>query len=138
MNYVSDDEFVAFDVSLTRHFTGKKTWDKVVYNKVNVNIGGAYNNGDFICPLDGVYEFIWMSLSHRGKYADTAIFLNGTKKRFNYNYEPTGKTYNLSTTSQIFHLKKGDKVWIATYPNHMIFGDGNEHSSFQGKLLHAD
>jgi len=126
----------SWHLSLTTHFTERTTWDKVVYNKINVNIGGAYNNGVFICPLDGVYEFIWISFSHQNRSACTVLFLNGKRKKFNYSNETTCKTHFLSTTSQIFQLKKGDRVWIASGKNQILFGDYN--SSFQGNLLHAD
>ena len=57
---ISDDsEKVAFTV--TRSHEEQLTNAKVVYNKVLVNVGNAYNpkTGEFTCPRGGVYIFTW-------------------------------------------------------------------------------
>lgn len=115
-------------------FTAKKDGDRIIFNRINVNIGDAYKNGVFVCPFDGVYEFSWTALCPPGRDGETEIFLNDVVKRLSHNYERTSKAFSLAANSIIFELKKGDKVWIGLWKKGQQL-HGNGHTNFQGKLL---
>nr|XP_034307448.1 complement C1q tumor necrosis factor-related protein 3-like isoform X3 [Crassostrea gigas] len=107
---------VAFQSSLTKKLQYLKNQETVIFDKVSLNEGKAYDNtsGIFTAPFDGIYSFTWTILTTAGKYFLTEIVLNGKKVVLNY-IDGRGRDGNsMSTSHANIKMKKGDKVWIRT------------------------
>ena len=75
--------FILFDNVLAKKscliFESLKYHETVIYNKVTLNEGKAYNKdtGKFTATVGGVYAFSWKTLSSPGKYFISEIVHNG-------------------------------------------------------------
>ena len=86
-----------------------------MFDCVVTNIGSAYSasTGQFTAPSDGVYAFAWTILTHRGKWFNSALVLDGTEKLYNAaNSGRVGKSPASSGCTGVLRLKAGQKVWI--------------------------
>ena len=116
--------------------TNLEAGNKVRFEKVVTNIGGAYKeNGTFIAPYERAYVFIWTILCEKG--ADN--FVNVHLKK---NDEAQGvvqahcKEQNTqSSNTVILFLKPNDAVYleITAQNNGQIYG--HMHSTFAGWSL---
>nr|XP_022299009.1 complement C1q tumor necrosis factor-related protein 3-like [Crassostrea virginica] len=118
---------IAFQSTLTNHLQNLKNQETVIFDKVRLNEGNAYNQktGKFTATVGGVYSFNWQILSNPGKYFITEIVHNGNPIAFNY-CDGRGISSGYASTSNqaIIRMKKGDKVWIRTHGGHGIFAYG--------------
>ena len=124
---------VAFTVS--RSHQGSLMNSKVVYDKVLVNVGNAYDpqTGLFTCPRDGVYVFTWSTMSHNpGENCLAYIYRNGVKSLMTHAYESSSHLETASNT-EIYHLNQGDTVWIQTTICEFFYGYPN--TAFSGWKL---
>uniref|UniRef100_K1QBA7 Complement C1q tumor necrosis factor-related protein 3 n=1 Tax=Magallana gigas TaxID=29159 RepID=K1QBA7_MAGGI len=118
---------VAFQSSLTKQLENLKNQETVIFDKVLLNEGNAYDHvsGIFTAPLDGIYSFTWTTLSKTGKYFVTEIVLNGKTVALNYT-DGRGHDGNpMSTSHANIKMKKGDKVWIRTHGTAGLFAHPN-------------
>ncbi|XP_052678292.1 heavy metal-binding protein HIP-like [Crassostrea angulata] len=118
---------IAFQSSLTKQLENMKNQETVIFDKVSLNEGNAYDktSGIFTAPLDGIYSFTWTILTTAGKYFLTEIVLNGKKVVLNHT---DGRGHNggpMSTSHANIKMKKGDKVWIRTHSTSGLFAHAN-------------
>ena len=73
------------------------------------------STGIFTAPASGMYVFDWTIMTQLGKYAHTALFVNGNNKSFNHCYDGGLKTYGSCSKMAVVKLKQGDKVWIGVF-----------------------
>ena len=105
---------------------------KVVYDKVLINVGNAYNpqTGEFTCPKAGVYVFTWSMLSDSdNRYCNAFIYRNGVKSLMAYAHE-ANSYHEAASNIEIFHLDQGDRVWIQTQTCHYF--NGYPYTAFSG------
>ncbi|XP_048036235.1 complement C1q-like protein 2 [Megalobrama amblycephala] len=108
----------------------------LVYNKVFVNEGGAYNptTGIFTAPVKGVY-FFSVSGRHRStRLMDLRLFKNG-QPMLNVINHPLGDRYESTSNSFSLTLEKGDHVYVRLRDNTWVFNNENDLTSFVGHLL---
>nr|XP_022296734.1 complement C1q tumor necrosis factor-related protein 3-like [Crassostrea virginica] len=118
---------IAFQSTRTNHLQNLKNQQTVIFDKVSLNEGNAYNQktGEFTATVGGVYSFNWKILTSTGKYFITEIVHNGNAIALNYCDGRGISTGYASTSNQaIIRMKKGDKVWIRTHGGHGIFANG--------------
>ncbi|XP_052680200.1 complement C1q tumor necrosis factor-related protein 3-like [Crassostrea angulata] len=118
---------IDFQSSLTKPLENLKNYEIVIFDKVSLNEGNAYDHvtGIFTAPLDGIYSFTWTTLTKAGKYFVTEIMLNGKTVAFN-NTDGRGHSGNpMSTSHANIKMKKGDKVWIRTHGSGGQFAHAN-------------
>nr|XP_034307450.1 complement C1q tumor necrosis factor-related protein 2-like [Crassostrea gigas] len=127
----------AFQSSLTKSLENMKNQETVIFDKVSLNEGNAYNktSGIFTAPMDGIYSFTWSILTQSGKYFVSEIVQNGHKVASNY-CDGRGHDYwSMSTEHANIKMKKGDKVWIRTHGTWGQFALGSDWCSFSGVEL---
>ncbi|XP_048036236.1 complement C1q-like protein 2 [Megalobrama amblycephala] len=108
----------------------------LVYNKVFVNEGGAYNptTGIFTAPVKGVY-FFSVSARHRStRLLDLCLFKNG-EPMVNVIDHVLGDRYESTANSFSLTLEKGDHVYVRLRKNSWVFNNVNDLTSFVGHLL---
>ena len=104
----------AFHAELSKELTNLPHNHKVVFDKVHLNEGGAYDSksGTFTCKEPGIYVFDWTILTQPGKYFYTDLMVDGVVR---------GKTHLEAIKSQntrsgsnmvVVRLKPGSKVWV--------------------------
>ncbi|XP_061186351.1 complement C1q tumor necrosis factor-related protein 7-like [Saccostrea echinata] len=95
----------------------KKSIETIVYNKVQLNIGGGYNesSGVFKVPVGGIYAFFFGIQVEPGKRMAVHFTWNGNP----YLEAMAGKMSDYSTGSNmlIINAKKDDCMWIQTHPH---------------------
>ena len=118
---------VAFTASRSSSTVVNK--QKLIFDKVITNVGGAYSNttGVFSCPSDGLFVFSWTLMAYKGLLC--GAYLNKKGRRQN-SLQAWADLHEVSTTSEsqstmtgAFLLSKGDQIWIET---------GDYCSSFYG------
>uniref|UniRef100_A0A8W8LMJ7 C1q domain-containing protein n=1 Tax=Magallana gigas TaxID=29159 RepID=A0A8W8LMJ7_MAGGI len=132
-----DTSTIAFQSSLTNNLNNMKNHETVVFDKVSVNEGKAYDSssGIFTAPLDGTYSFTWTTLTTGGKYFISEIMQNGKVITKNYTDGRGRDGYEMSTSHANIKMKKGDKVWIRTYGNLGQHAVGGHWCYFSGLKL---
>ena len=126
---------VAFTVSASSYHTDWRN-TKVVYDKVITNIGSGYSlqTGIFTCPRDGDYVFTWSTMSNSGGQNCYAfIYRNGVRSLETFSEENGGSIYEHASTTVVFHLSMGDKVWIQT--SGCVYFQGYPYTAFSGWKL---
>lgn len=60
---------IAFQSSLFKTLENMKNQETVIFDKVSLNEGNAYDktSGIFVAPLDGIYSFTFTMLTNPGK-----------------------------------------------------------------------
>lgn len=108
--------------------------EAILYDQINVNYGGAYNNktGKFTAPCCGFYFFSYSSLPGRGLQTDVALMKNGTVASLIHSVLPKDSS-QLATKCTILQLHKGDQVWVKLVSGNLWSRDGS--LSFQGFLV---
>ena len=123
---------VAFTVSLS--VSGAKQNMKIVYDKILLNIGNGYSSttGVFTCPSDGEYVFTWSTMNY-GAACFAYIHRNGVQYLMSHSQEHDGSLYESASNTVVFHLNKGDTVWIQTTTCDTFYGYPN--TAFSGWKL---
>ncbi|XP_062569367.1 collagen alpha-2(VIII) chain-like [Saccostrea cucullata] len=111
----------------------------IIYNKVQLNIGGGYNesSGVFTVPVGGVYAFFFGIQVESGKRMSVQFTWNGIP----YKEATAGLISDYSTGSNmmIINAGKGDCMWIQTNPDWYSYGQINiryDPNYFSGFLMY--
>lgn len=109
-----------------------KKQDTVIFDKVSVNDGNAYDktSGIFTAPSDGIYSSTWTTLSKAGNYFATDIVRNGEMITRNFADGRGRDGHELSTSHANIKMKKGEKVWIRAHGNSGQFANGSAEWCF--------
>ncbi|XP_060606625.1 uncharacterized protein LOC132758934 [Ruditapes philippinarum] len=111
---------------------------KIVYDSVNLNLGGGYHHlsGIFIAPVSGIYMFCTSVLSEYHAYIEVGIIKNGNQLAGAYAKSGGQSTYDQGAASVAMQLNIGDEVWVENrWPaDAQIRGQGL-HTSFTGVLV---
>ncbi|XP_060606618.1 uncharacterized protein LOC132758928 [Ruditapes philippinarum] len=111
---------------------------KIVYDSVNLNLGGSYHqlSGIFIAPVSGIYLFCTSVLSEYHAYIEVGIIKNGNQLAGAYAESGAQSSYDQGSASVAVQLNVGDEVWVENrYPaDAKIHGQGL-HTSFTGVLV---
>ena len=125
---------IVFQSTLTKTLQNLKYQETVIYEKVTLNEGKAYNKdtGKFTATVGGIYSFSWTTLSNPGKYFISEIVHNG--KAITYSQcDGRGLTGYPSSTNQVnIKMKKGDEVWIRAMTKYGQYAYGGNWCSFSG------
>ena len=105
---------IAFTVAMSSPRSSQPN-KKIIYDKILVNIGNGYSptTGVFTCPNDGVYVFTWSTMNV-GDTCYTFIYRNGVQYLMSHSQESGGSLFEAASNTEVFHLNKGDSVWIQT------------------------
>ncbi|XP_045194302.2 complement C1q-like protein 4 [Mercenaria mercenaria] len=137
---------VAFTAYLDHHMTHLGDNQAIVYNKILLNAGEAYNihNGMFTAPISGVYIFSWSCTARRtGSSFDIWVTLVVNSATQTTAVAESQSTYydHQGSSTVIIHVNKGDIVWT----KRLSSGGAEIHSeterrvsSFTGALLSSD
>nr|XP_034307459.1 complement C1q tumor necrosis factor-related protein 3-like [Crassostrea gigas] len=125
---------VAFQSSITNTRENMKNQETVIFDKVSLNEGKAYDKttGIFIAPFEGIYSFTWTTLTIGGKYFFTEIVRNSQPIAYNHNDGRGRGGYPMSSSHANIKMKKGDKVWIRTHRNYGQYVYGANWCNFSG------
>ncbi|XP_052678290.1 complement C1q tumor necrosis factor-related protein 3-like [Crassostrea angulata] len=128
---------IAFQSSLTKTLQNLKNQETVIFDKISLNEGKAYDNisGIFTAPLDGIYSFTWTISTTAGKYFVTEIVLNGQNVTYNHADGRGHDGHPMTTSHANIKMKKGDKVWIRTRQNYGQYAHGANWCYFSGTKL---
>ncbi|XP_052678302.1 heavy metal-binding protein HIP-like [Crassostrea angulata] len=128
---------IAFQSTLTKHLVNLKSHETVIFEKVSLNEGKAYDktSGIFTAPSDGIYSFTWTTLTKTGKTFITDIVRNGEMIIRNFSDGRGRDGYAMSTSHANIKMKKGDKVWIRAHGTWGQYADGGEWCFFSGVKL---
>jgi hypothetical protein len=131
---------------LDHHITNLGADQAIVYNKVLLNKGAAYNvyNGVFTAPKSGVYIFSWSSAARKiGAIFDiwVSLVVNASTQTTAVAESRDAVYDHQGSSTVIIHVNKGDIVWTKR-----LSGGGAEiHSeperrvsSFTGALIFED
>jgi hypothetical protein len=116
----------------------------IVYNKVLLNKGAAYNvyNGMFTAPKSGIYIFSWSSAARKiGATFDIWISLvvNASTQTTAVAESRDALYDHQGSSTAIIHVNKGDVVWTKRRGGAEIHSEPERRvSSFTGALLFAD
>ncbi|XP_048038217.1 complement C1q-like protein 2 [Megalobrama amblycephala] len=108
----------------------------LVYKKVFVNEGGAYNptTGIFTAPVKGVYFFSVSARYRSNRLMDLSLSKNGQPMVYVINH-PLGDRYESTANSFSLTLEKGDHVYVRLRHNTWVFNNEADLTSFAGHLL---
>nr|XP_022299005.1 heavy metal-binding protein HIP-like [Crassostrea virginica]XP_022299006.1 heavy metal-binding protein HIP-like [Crassostrea virginica] len=126
---------IAFQSSLTKHLQNMNNEETVIFDKVSLNEGNAYNQktGEFTAAVEGVYSFSWKMFTSRGKYFITHIVHNGNPIAYNHCDGRGISVGHVSSSNQAnIKMKRGDKVWIKTRKGDGLFAHGGNWCDFSG------
>ena len=126
---------IAFQSSLTKHLQNMNNEETVIFDKVSLNEGNAYNQrtGEFTAAVEGVYSFSWKMFTSRGKYFITHIVHNGNPIAYNHCDGRGISVGHVSSSNQAnIKMKGGDKVWIKTRKGDGLFAHGGNWCDFSG------
>nr|XP_022302808.1 complement C1q tumor necrosis factor-related protein 2-like [Crassostrea virginica] len=128
------NEGIVFQSSLSKTLQNLKNKETVIYDKVWLNEGKAYNEhtGKFTATVKGIYAFSWTTLSTSGKYFISEIVHNGNVMAYSY-CDGRGIGGHPSSSNQVYiNMRKGDKVWIRTHGSNGLYAHGGHWCSFSG------
>nr|XP_034307440.1 heavy metal-binding protein HIP-like [Crassostrea gigas] len=134
---VAIKDTIDFQSSLTKTLENMKKQETVIFDKVSLNEGNAYDktSGVFTAPSDGIYSFSWTILTKAGKYFVSEIVQNGQKVAYNNSDGRGHLGWPLSTSHANIKMKKGDKVWIRTKDTTGHYAHGDDWCCFSGIKL---
>ena len=105
---------------------------KVVFDKIHLNEGGAYDpkSGVFTCKEPGIYIFDWTIMTDPGKYFHSELKVDGVVH--GRHHLEAGSKYRSGSEMVVVKLKPGNKVWLEPY--HTLVGQvaQNGWSFFSG------
>ncbi|XP_053393542.1 complement C1q tumor necrosis factor-related protein 7-like [Mercenaria mercenaria] len=134
-------ERVAFSSFLDHNLEHLGINHPIIYNKVLLNEGSAYNNnsGMFTCPTDGLYVF-YFSVSTNGVHQVVAkLVVDGTNQ-----VDAISVTFHTYHEAQggnlvVLSLQSGQQVWVANYryvDKSVQDSNASRFSTFSGILLY--
>ncbi|XP_052076983.1 complement C1q tumor necrosis factor-related protein 3-like [Mytilus californianus] len=142
---------VAFSAYLSKSFDGSTfgTLREIVYDKLESNIGHAYNNytGTFVAPISGVYAFTWSIYvagkpDGSGNQGEIAIELVVNAKVVGLTHADTESVNDddSATGFVIKSLSAGDSVLMRSSnvfrpEGHIMSGNGRARWTFSGWLI---
>ncbi|CAC5375370.1 unnamed protein product [Mytilus coruscus] len=142
---------VAFSAYLSKSFDGSTfgTLREIVYDKLESNIGHAYNNytGTFVAPISGVYAFTWSiyvegSPDGSGNQGEIAIELVVNAKVVGITHADTESIHDddSATGFVIKSLSAGDSVLMRSSnvfrpQGQIMSGNGRARWTFSGWLI---
>lgn len=123
--------FTAGLTSLSSSWEG----DILVFPHIVTNNGNGYNpsTGKFTAPTDGSYVFFVTVNTNLKKYIYLDIVLNGSRKVRTMSHESA--SYQTGTNMAVFHLVKGDSVWVSRHRGNSYYTESVPISTFSGFLL---
>ena len=127
-----EKKVVAFNVRLKNSVNGLATNGRVVFANVDLNEWKGYDSstGIFTSPAAGMYAFDWTILAMPGKFAYTALVVNGKFKSWNYCDGSASKTNISCSKMTVVKLKQEDKVWIGVFAGSAFISQ--KYTSFSG------
>ncbi|XP_060606623.1 uncharacterized protein LOC132758932 [Ruditapes philippinarum] len=113
---------------------------KIVYDSVNLNLGGGYHHlsGIFIAPVSGIYLFCTSVLAESHADIDVGIIKNGNQLAGAYaGADSGGKSYyDQGSASVAVQLNADDEVWVENrWPAGAKVHGRGLHTSFTGVLV---
>ncbi|XP_063415273.1 complement C1q-like protein 4 [Mytilus trossulus] len=142
---------VAFSAYLSKPFDGSTfgTLREIVYDKLESNIGHAYNNytGTFVAPVSGVYAFTWSIYvagkpDSNGNQGELVVELVVNAKIVGITHADT-ESFNDDDSATGFVIKSlsaGDSVLTRSSnvfrpEGHIMSGNGRARWTFSGWLI---
>ena len=127
----------AFHAELNKDITNLPHNHKVVFDKIHLNEGGAYDKktGTFTCKEPGIYVFDWSIQTQTGKHFNTDLMVDGVVQGI-LNVDATHiKNHRSGSSMVVVKLEPGNKVWVE--PSHTYAGQFAyaQMSSFSGFKL---
>ncbi|KAH3872202.1 hypothetical protein DPMN_035417 [Dreissena polymorpha] len=111
--------------------------DRIVYNNVTLNTGGAYSsNGEFVAPVSGIYLFAFSVHMNRHKQIFAQLMVNGrpVNSAITESFSDYGDSQ--STGVSIVNVNAGEYVWVQMFYELQSRIEGKYGgSSFCGTLL---
>ncbi|VDI47358.1 Hypothetical predicted protein [Mytilus galloprovincialis] len=148
---IDTTQTVAFSAYLSKSFDGSTfgTLREIVYDKLESNIGHAYNNytGTFVAPVSGVYAFTWSIYVEgrpdgSGDQGEIAIELVVNAKVVGITHADTESIHDddSATGFVIKSLSAGESVLtrssnVFTPQGHIMSGNGRARWTFSGWLI---
>ncbi|KAI8491828.1 hypothetical protein Bbelb_302010 [Branchiostoma belcheri] len=132
---------VAFSVARTRSLKGSFKYQKVLFDKMLVNIGGHFNlkSGIFTCAFPGVYHVSFSAGAVPGRQVNLDLMLSGKVVADVYN---TGKNSyrDMVSRSLLLQLKPAETLWLrlAKGREYALYSDHELQTSFSVFLLYPD
>jgi len=134
-------EKIAFHAVLTSDIHGTTRGQTIVFNKVDINLGGGYNGttGVFSAPVAGTYVFsLTFHLYYYNSSSDYAgdLFIMKNHEYLLRVWQKLDSSADQGTASgtTVLSLNKGDQVQVQAGSAHMAIG-GGDVSFFSGFLL---
>ena len=110
----------------------------LTFNKVDVNIGEAFDGSIFTAPISGIYK---MTFSGQSGFQIEIVVENNNKRVFHIidgkkvEYSMQYTVYNVSYT-WMMKLVKGDKVKLRTIDT--LYATNDMPLTFTGELIHIE
>ncbi|CAC5387590.1 unnamed protein product [Mytilus coruscus] len=111
----SDKSYVGFHAELSNALQNLPHDTIIVFDKIVTNDGGAY---DFTAPEDGLYSFVWTTLTKPGHIFHTKLTVDGRVISRSHNNAASTTDGRTATENVVVHLKKGNRVRIQTYQSY--------------------
>lgn len=132
---------VAFRTHLTKDLGLIQTGTTIVYDRVDLNIGGAYNPflGVFTAPCSGIYLF---AMSIANKNQPGTIHLRKNNITVEYALAGHNIEWDMVGLVSVVRLQTGDSVWVAG-KGYIVGTDWFDgigpalRTGFSGTLLHV-
>ncbi|CAC5425150.1 C1QL [Mytilus coruscus] len=115
---------------------------KIIYDKVNLNIGDGYDalTGVFTAPSSGTYIFNTVSVAYNKSYMTLLLKINGITADIAFPDAYDHDDRSTATTVTIVMLQKGDQVYAVNGDKKggrmMESGDHDARCSFSGYRLY--
>jgi hypothetical protein len=110
----------------------------IKFDHAITNVGGAYvpRTGQFICPLNGLYQFAASIVSKgSGKNVEIEIVREG---KLLVKIHATGYAHDTGSQIVIIHCIEGQKVWVRHHAGTNSKATVAANSYFSGHLIYAD
>jgi len=133
-------EKVAFHVSLSSDIVGTTRGQTIVFNQVDTNLGGGYNNatGVFTAPVAGTYVFSltfnMYYVSPYATYGELQIMINDVMKLRVSNELDSYADEGSASGTTVLVLSTGDRVYVRDDRGKMYLY-GSRLTYFSGFLL---
>jgi len=134
LHYTDDDipdyKFVAIRDDGNYLPTGRISFDKEMVDSQDVfNV----NEGKFLAPIDGTYEFQFSGYAH-GTDTDVRIYLNGVYKRCFFDGDYDGSSRQISFYHSL-KLQQNDEIYLDNYYPSTFYADSDHVMTFEGNII---
>ena len=108
---------IAFHAELSNGIKNLPHNHKVVFDKIHLNEGGAYDpkTGIFTCKEPGIYVFDWTILTHYGQEFQSELMVDGVAHGRLHLAATSTKNDRGGSSMVVVKLKPGNKVWVEPY-----------------------